>query len=205
MEALLDVFLFGAGDTEYGELHLEIRHLGALFVSETIGREGSVLLVRFADGLVEFCKAVIQFVFFCLDLRLPLIFGSHAPALIGERGLDMLLLGCDVNELVSFILVLIKEMVVLSLEAEICTVFRMGFHKGLQVDHAVGNGRWRRLLGFLSLHPLTAREHATRRAAAMVYTQFLYFMRRPYFCFLRKLRMLRKRWQRKKETSKGNR
>lgn len=148
MEALLDFFLFEAGDTEYGELHLEIRHLGTFFVSEAIGREGSVLLVRFADGLVEFCKAVIQFVFFCLDLRLPLIFGSHALALIGERGLDVLLLGCDVNELVSFILVLIKEMVVLSLEAEICTVFRMGFHKGLQVDHAVGNGWWRRLLGF---------------------------------------------------------
>lgn len=57
----------------------------------------------------------------------------------------------------------------------------MGFHKGLQIDHAVGNGRWRRLLVFLSLHPLTAREPATRRAAAMVYTQFLYFIRRPYF------------------------
>ena len=87
--------------------------------------------MRFADGFVEFGEAVIQFVFFRLDLRLPLILGSHAPALIGERGLDVLLLRCDVNELVSFILILTKEMVVLSLEAEICTVFRMGFHKGL--------------------------------------------------------------------------
>ena len=93
----------------------------------------------------------------------------------------MLLLRCDVNELVSFILVLIKEMVVLSLEAEICTVFRMGFHKGLQVDHAVGNGSWRRLLGLFIAASACRQGARHEEGSAMVYTQFLYFMRRPYF------------------------